>query len=145
MTKIVVPEGMLNVISAALTNNCLIAPSMDRRETLVQSRLLGAQICQWLSENPIRPTLDQQFALHDAWPKSLIYEENSPHPIQDQIFFSVVEWQRRMFLAPEPEVPEEVRDLLWRNRAITPADESVEESDRRIIEAYRRGQKAGLK
>ena len=142
MTKIVVPEGMLNVISAALTNNCLIAPSMDRRETLVQSRLLGAQICQWLSEVDSLKRLDQQFALHDAWPKSLIYEEFSTSNSRSDILQlnGAEVWN-----APEPEVPEEVRDLLGRNRAITPADESVEESDRRIIEAYRRGQKAGLK
>jgi hypothetical protein len=44
-------------------------------------------------------------------------------------------WVLRMYLAPEPEVPEEIKDIL---------DRTVK-GDFDVIEAFRRGQKAGLK
>lgn len=48
----------------------------------------------------------------------------------------------QMHLAPEPEVPEDIKDLLM-GSAYTPMTGMVElnpEWDKRIIEAYRRGQ-----
>jgi len=55
---------------------------------------------------------------------------------------------RRMFLAPEPGVPEEIKDLLYseavRVGCKDPQEASrfIAESDRRVLEAYRRGQKS---
>ena len=52
------------------------------------------------------------------------------------------EWQRRMFLA-EPEIPEEIEDLLWLKRMrISPSnlpDPMYACHDADVIEAYRRG------
>ena len=108
MKKIIVPDGMLKAMNSAFDNG--------RRTT----SLLGEAALLWLSENPVVPTHDQFDAMRGTYRDIC------------------AEWQRRMFLAPEPEVPEEVKDLLWDGQ--TGEDE---EHNRKIIEAFnRRGQKS---
>jgi hypothetical protein len=51
-------------------------------------------------------------------------------------------WLRSMYLAPEPEVPEAVEDLMHKNRKPYTVDCTPEAQDQRILEAYRRGQKS---
>ncbi len=46
----------------------------------------------------------------------------------------MMQWQIRMFFSQEPEIPEEIKDLLWDNINVM--------ANERIIEAFRRG-KAG--
>jgi hypothetical protein len=65
-----------------------------------------------------------------------------------------VEWQRRCFLAPEPEVPEDVKELLWADARCPdgifyfPVDDrkpytsETLHHNKQIIEAYRRGKGA---
>ena len=63
-------------------------------------------------------------------------------------FNEAITMVRHMYLAPEPEVPEEIQDLLYSHTigAYRPeGTEALDQIDGRIIEAYRRGQKAGLK
>ncbi len=60
----------------------------------------------------------------------------------------LVEWQRRIFLAPEPEIPEEIKDLLSPTDPITGVallTGLTEHGKSVIIEAYRRGKEAGAK
>lgn len=59
--------------------------------------------------------------------------------------FAYLNFPDRMFLAPDgPEIPEAINDLVFRGKVIAPADETetVEECDRRILEAYRRGKES---
>ena len=50
-----------------------------------------------------------------------------------------------MYLAPEPEVPEEIQDLLYSHTIggyRSKGTEALDQIDGRIIEAFERGQKA---
>jgi len=177
--KIVVPEGMLK---AAQDSRGAYA---DTNTRLILSRGLDAAL-RWLSENPIVPTLDQMQDLDEA---TLDVRPSSG----DGYAMSrarIVEWQRRMFLdpepevepltmyimrhfddveldkqtlrnraeaavsdfrehenrnVPEPEVPEAIKDLLQPethtdDRSPEPGTfVECSESNRRILEAYRRG------
>lgn len=111
--KIVVPEGMLRSATAEG------ARWSDRNNSVIHE--LEAAL-RWLSENPIVPTPQQWKDIEESVPMFHIWDR-------------VGEWQRRMFLSPEPEVPEEIKDLVegmsW--NSTTP---------KAIIEAFRRGQKS---
>ena len=121
MKKIIVPEPMLSAAedsgAGCGSRSC---------EMILEAAL------RWLSENPIVPTDEQAKLLGKVYASN-----NFGSDYHDSLKRTVVEWQRRMFLAPEPEVPEEVKDLLWDGQ--TGEDE---EHNRKIIEAFNRGQKS---
>jgi len=126
--RYVIPKGMLEA--------AILSHPFDPRTKFIPEMLEAA--LRWLSDNPIVPTAKQSAEL-----ESLCRINDEPM-CMDAIFYCS-EWQRRMFLAPEPEVPEEVKDLL--------VDASVRYPDvprsvpgyynDLILEAFRRGQKAG--
>jgi hypothetical protein len=124
--NIKVPAGML-----AAAEKSMAWPHADPRLRAALEDALG-----WLSENPIAPTYAQIDALMDE------YVGQAKEPNSNR--YLIVEWQRRMFLEPEPAVPEEIKDLLA-GSAYTPMTGMVNlnpEWDKRIIEAYRRGQRS---
>ena len=90
-------------------------------------------VCQWIAENPIVPTEKQTTEILNT-----AYAEVSGS--QKQFKWAVREFQRRMFLKREPEVPENIKDLLFDSEA--GRDDGSQD---RIIEAYRRGLKDGGK
>lgn len=92
--KIVVPEGMLK---AAWDTE---APFLLKSG--IKSALESA--LRWLSENPIVPT-DEQVESFSTEPMSVTAWAKA----------WAAEWQRQMFVAPEPQIPEEIRDLLLPN------------------------------
>jgi hypothetical protein len=116
--RIKVPEGMLQ---AGRSVYSVYATAEEGARVILEAAL------RWLSENPIVPTDGQIFQ------DSIPYDGNEINAIRHH----VVGFQRRMFLAPEPEVPEEIKDLLY-----DPKDgpNKVDRNDA-IIEAYRRGQR----
>ncbi len=135
--KLVVPSGMVDAAYGKAIEDAdgkvRYSPvdAVKSHERLGVERILEAAL-RWLSEKPIVPTPEQandlwkatNGALKDVWP-----------------ILIVTEWQRIMFRAPEPEVPEEIKDLLHISLPETP--EIVQESVRSyIIEAYRRGKAA---
>jgi hypothetical protein len=132
--KYIVPQGMLDAARKELSD-------VGFRKDVIcydAERMLEAAL-RWLSENPIVPNDEQAQCL---WISQIL--EGNTYSDQELARFCVVDWQRCMFLAPpEPDQLEEIEDLLWRNKVITPSDETIEENDRRIVEAFRRGQKAG--
>ena len=110
--KIEVPEGMLKAAGEA-------SGWVPWQEVAVIPKILEAAL-NWLADNPIVPTADQMLKMSreiDAMTSINI----------------AVEWQRRMFLAPELP-PEEIADLKvscdmgWKDPI-----------NKRIIEAFRRG------
>lgn len=122
--KYVVPEGMM---SAGMTSG---AGCGD-----YSCNLILATALRWLSENPIVPT---DAFLQEMLRKPFFRNGDWTDP---QVFRFCEEWQRRMFLAPKPTVPEEIKDLLHTRFPETP--EIVHESIHAyILEAFRRGQKA---
>jgi hypothetical protein len=118
--SIVVPPEMRKAFFAAETHHGL------KYDPVVLLRMLEAAI-RWLSENPIEATYTdwQQFC--------------SEKPGMGVEPFAGW-WQRRMFFNREPEVPEEIKDL------ILPDVESgffkPEILNARLLEAYRRGRES---
>ena len=132
-TKIKIPEGMLEAAAMELSD-------VGFRSDVIAydvKRMLKAAL-RWLSENPIVPT--------DAQIEEMKIKLVPVHPHWSNI---VAEWQRRMFLAPEPEtsLPEEWIRACARNvpkGAVTMKIYSaqgilLETVD---LEAYRRGQQS---
>jgi hypothetical protein len=118
-----VPEGMLKAASDVF--------SRCRTDGAHLNFALEAAL-RWQSENPPCPTdEDLEVLQRDA--------EGSVDLGFARRKWYTVEWIRRMYLAPEPEVLEEIKDLLY-----DPKDgpTKVGRNDA-IIEAYRRGQKEG--
>ena len=129
--KIVVPEGMLKAAIEARYNG-KPTPNLihvDQVRVIVEAALL------WLSDNPIVPTDEQCEKLSTRW-----YPKSSTKSYLEEV---LVEWQCRMFLAPEPEVPEEIKDMQGIHL------ESVKDQDdlnrlviKLNIEAFRRGKES---
>jgi hypothetical protein len=122
--KYVVPEGMLDAFREAMGGRFGHIPG---------GWLVGMEAAlHWLAENPIAPTCKQWKRLAEETPM-LQPEER------------VAEWQRRMFLAPEPEVPELVQDVLedlLGTLEISHMGVSYESTKSAIIEAFRRGRES---
>jgi hypothetical protein len=91
--KIKVPDGMLEYGQKAYGN--LPDNSDDPCETIIEAAL------QCLAENPIVPTEEQAQYMYDG-------KNGCGHSATIQ--YCMVEWQRRMFLAPEPE-PDPMENL----------------------------------
>jgi hypothetical protein len=138
--KYVVPEGMrlaqkkgiFSAIQDAGNGAVLNQDDVDRRG-------LESAIA-WRAENPTRPTLEfckemirNSQALGDADIAALYQFMTTV----------IIEWQRRMDLAPEVEFSSEIVDLLVSDCAIIETDSST--INRRVQEAYRRGKEAGKK
>jgi hypothetical protein len=128
--RYVVPEGGVEAFWAEFSGG-LRGPESDRR-----TRDGLAAFARWLSENPIVPTHEQRIELTDKF-----YNLDVPATERFQALFA--EWQRRMFLAPGPEVPEEIKDLLLQED-VKNAFFRPDIVNERVLEAYRRGQKAGI-
>jgi hypothetical protein len=89
---------------------------------------------RWQSENPRVPT-DKQ--IKDMW---TLYANS----VEVDCAGLLAEWQRRMYLAPEPEVPEKIKDLLLDLRELKEhAWHEASICNEKLIEAYRRGKRAG--
>ena len=139
--KIVVPDWMLTRACEYYQRTSQGYPRMDM-VTLVRGTLEAA--LRWLSENPIVPTDEQLKDLRGSihpqeatgggrWMGATDVEEGA------------VEWQRMMFLAPEPEIPDQIKDLI--REQTLPTGQwytiGVDVHNQAILEAFRRGQKAG--
>ena len=97
----------------------------------------------WLSEHPQVPTDEQLQAMREHLLPDM--PKGAEHFTSNDLFMGAVEWQRRCFVVEESEIPAEIKDLLWSGKVIQPADETIEENDRRICEAFRRGLRKGDK
>ena len=92
--KYVVPDGMLETA----IEDCMDLPihGPDGIGAAMCERALEAAV-RWLAENPIEPTKEQ-------WSK--LWTDTRSGGLHGGNYKMLSEWQRRMFLAPEPEVPE---------------------------------------
>lgn len=124
--KIHVPAEMLRAFDDALLplEDGETGWSQVEAESALEAALL------WLSENPIVPTpeqvLDMGKSISLKWP---------------EIYCAV--WKRRMFLAPEPEVPEEIKDLQGIHLASVRDQDDLNRLVTKLnLEAFRRGRQA---
>ena len=137
MSKYIVPEGMLKAARSAWNRSITRQERTPGDITILEAALL------WLSKNPMCPThAEVESILAMVQFQSL--RGTSLDGLQD---FAAM-WQRRCFLAPEPEVPEAIKSLIFPTPQGIPvviADNSVTvqvEVNNRILEAYRRGKES---
>jgi hypothetical protein len=99
---------------------------------------------RWQSENLQVPTAEQARELFSVVDHPVGASGDGWNKVVSDI---AVEWQRRMYLAPEPEVPDEIKDIGILFDILEPSrmGASAESVKKYGIECYRRGQKAGLK
>ena len=104
--RFIVPEGMLKaaIDASGITNHITIAKAVKA--------VLG-----WLSKNPIVPTEEQATALFASIEHPVGATGEGWGKVASDI---AVEWQRRCFLAPEPEVMlyREI-EIGWRGGLVT--------------------------
>ena len=133
--KIKIPEDMLHAALLAAGAQYgfdlnSVGPHIEKDVKVAVEAVL-----RWLSENPIVPSEVQARALvsdGDPYEWPLVQE-------------GATEWQRRMFVAPEPEVPEEtlLEDLLIKpccDKSKMTTYVGHPEHNEHVLEAYRRGQ-----
>ena len=130
----VVPEGMLKAAVDAtwMKARGTTIPQADARvahEIEENIRASVADALRWLSENPIKPTSSDIESVYKSGNARLID--------------CICEWQRRMFLAPEPEVPTEIRGLI--DGMDSMAKYEREWATKVVLKAFRLGQKSGGK
>lgn len=85
--KYAVPDGMLNAVRRA---------AKDRGSNCMCSREDLEEAVRWIAENPIIPS-DKWIRDHNESAHKLLH----PYELTARI---IDEWQRRMFLAPEPKI-----------------------------------------
>lgn len=92
----------------------------------------------WLAENPTVPTNKEGQKLWNLFSAVMSCDETSS--------LIATEWQRRMFLKCEPELPEEVKALLLKHGFVGSHFEGAPSSlAKALTEAYALGKKAGAK
>jgi hypothetical protein len=125
--KIVVPTGMLKAAMNSIQPSVLVGTiSVSLKAALL-----------WLSENPPVPTFRTVDECGSAGMCSADGLDGEFCRTKD-----VIEWQRLMFVAPEPEVLEEIKDLMLSQQSHPKLEGFKDELNLRMIEAFRRGQKA---
>ena len=104
--KIVIPEGMLTAAWQAVSSKMkTYIPGNGPGELHVASIAVEAALL-WLSENPIVPTKEQLGPVVKECGKL----SQSLYGYGGWIWM-ITEWQRRMFLAPGPDMPEAIFKL----------------------------------
>ena len=139
--KYIVPEGLKQAI-----DECGLDKTRGRmwRFTSKELEAIGQTVVRWLAENPTVPTEAQIQAMYnhlDSNPQlRTASATNSSYSAA-----MVAEWQRRMFLVSEPEVPDVVKDLIWSEKLYAGDNgfvEDIRQINNRILEAYRRGKES---
>lgn len=137
--KVLVPEGMLKAAQDVwmIFADYPCDPSRFRQTVLPSI----AAALRWLSENPVVPTNQQYHLVFEAACRlGTCKDQGAPQYID-----MMVEWQRHMFLASEPEAPEEIADLMVSEKSIQGAgaqsiESAIKQLNQRTLEAFRRGQ-----
>ena len=124
--KFVIPEKMLIAAVLEAANKDLHGEENVR---LGRLHLRGA--LRWLdgelgNDSNINRYCDENFKGYDGTAQRIGFRMG-------------IDYVRRTFLAPEPEMPEEIKDLLWKDDEYSHKDAEVSS---RLAEAYRRGQQS---
>ena len=135
MAEYKIPEAGLNAAWSAVAEKMRAYIDAGRKDHIAElhvARIALEAFIRWQSENPQVPTRNQVCTVIGA-------EHDMESAISHANF--AVQWQSRMYLVPaEPEVPAEVKDLLY-----DPKDGPTKIGrNEAICEAYRRGQQNPL-
>ena len=128
--RYIVPEGMLKAARTAVFVYIQTLSVIEYMDDNHLAKVALEAALRWLSENAPKPTSRDIQNMSD-W-----MTDNGDQYHSTESYCE--EWVRRMFLAPEPEpeIPEEIKDLLVEGIAPTL------NQNHSIIEAYRRGKAA---
>ena len=132
MNKYLVPEEGLKAALEAWSVGYEGSPTLPMEKRI--PTIIEAFI-RWQSENPQVPNHEQTIAL------CKVYETQTERNYCQSVRDVAVEWVRRMYIAPEPDMPEAIKDLLCPVFDHTGHKGLVEGAthDMGILEAYRRG------
>lgn len=124
--KVVVPKEMLQAAEkAGLQGEYMIGgPFLVSMEVAIEAAL------RWLAENPIVPTLADVKEFHSPETLQLSYH--------GQLQEACVRWQRRMFLAPEPEQRPDLIGIA--NKLTSNANWRSSDLYHALLEEFRMGQ-----
>jgi hypothetical protein len=101
--KYVIPDGMWNAARLAMTGGVYLEVNSQAEDTL--RKVLHAAIW-WLVENPIVPDEKQVEDMRHG------YEMQASFGVTPIWAYAPIEWQRRMFLAPEPKMHPKLEMLI---------------------------------
>jgi len=138
--KIVVPEGMLMAAVEAVQDRSEFGFSFldnEQRETVIaQTKDTLEAALRWLSEHPV--VMSEQ-----AWEECFKAIPEGPYETSANVEIAqCVEWQRRCFLAPHPEAPEEITEIRDLTAQFDVSTHDGYKACVAAVEAFRRGQKS---
>ena len=129
--RYVVPDGMLK---AAMDSRKLISGQVTGWSDALCLQVLEAAL-GWLAENPLMPEPEQWSQLFKDYGKVV--------SVEDQLKWTLYQWQKRMFLEPQQTDHDRIKDLLVPPKPPFDLTEyqwrSAADVDRRILEAFKRG------
>ena len=150
MKRIRVPEGVIEAGVSAVRSYCAAHGYVGDDGHISDAWLgavpevVGAALLH-LSEHPQVPTDEQLQAMREHLLPDM--PKGAEHFTSNDLFMGAVEWQRRCFVQEEPEIPAELKDLLFVGGIASGSDCLSEVRrdylDERIVEAYRRGMRKG--
>jgi hypothetical protein len=131
--RIVVPEGMLKAVQAIAEDHGGVSPYSDR----------GKECYPAILEAALRHLSEHRQDMSPTLLRSIRNDVSFIGVNETDIYEIVNAALRRMFLAPEPETPEQIKDLLWEDVGCRGVQLSPAFLNDQIREAFRRGQKSG--
>lgn len=144
--KYVVPEGMLEAAVEAVKDRSSdfgfsFLDNKDKERIVAQTRDTLEAALRWWSEHAdslvtsevVRKAARDAFLTDNGWGETAVSNAQSH-------FISAI---RRMFLAPEPEVPDAVADLMWHGVVSSANKGDRDRHNDYILEAFERGQRSG--
>ena len=137
MKRIRVPEEMIQVADAEIRACSSISSSIPDRTIAIIQKITIESVLRYISEHPQVPTDEQAKQLRDIGKEVSGQYDTQLHTAASAVAIAM-EWQRRCFVQEEPEIPEEIKDLLKLSVPI-----SLDEFMRRGLEIYRRGLRKG--
>lgn len=114
-----------------------IARVVKKCDSRAVGEIVAAAVCnafvEDLAENPIVLTHEQRVKLTEKY-------WNLDVPATERFNNMICAFQRHMFLASEPEVPDEISDLM--NACVPGSSIAFEDVQKILVEAFNRGQKS---
>jgi len=133
--KAVTPEMIDDeLVNAIYASPIFLDNTHEGSNKTIDSEYIRA-VLAYLANNPVVPNEDEKRRMSHAW---MISSESC------EGYWAAIEWQRRAYLKKEPELPEEVKNLLWKANPY-PNTGAENRHDEAVKAAYALGLKNGGK
>jgi hypothetical protein len=133
----VVPEKIVQKVAEIASKNGGCRLPYDEYQIICDA------FAQVQAENPIDPTAEQ-FKAMSRLARIMVNGSSPASTLYHRALLKA--FQIEMYFAPEPEVPEEIKnEFFWKINPLEDGKiEVADEHNRVVVEVYRRGQKAAL-